>query len=140
MAKTNVKSFDPSEKPAKNGWLLTLIFSLLSVFFVMPILVVLWNSFKVKSSINLTPFQLPNDKTFVGFENYIRGMQQINFFAAFVNTLTITVLSVIVIILCTSMCGWYIARVNSNGCKLEVPERESSSAACLHWNLTLHFS
>jgi raffinose/stachyose/melibiose transport system permease protein len=115
MAKTNVKSFDPSEKPAKNGWLLTLIFSLLSVFFVMPILVVLWNSFKVKSSINLTPFQLPNAKTFVGFENYIRGMQQINFFAAFVNTLTITVLSVIVIILCTSMCGWYIARVNSKG-------------------------
>lgn len=117
MAKNKKKniSFEPQDKPVKHGWVWTLGFGILAVLFVMPILVVVWNSFKEKSAINLTPFQLPTKATFVGLENYVRGTSQINFVAAFENTLMITVLSVILIIVCTSMCGWYIARVNSKG-------------------------
>ena len=99
----------------KHGWILTLIFSVLAVIFVSPIFIVLMNSFKQKSFINLQPFSLPKGETFVKFENYTRGLEQTGFFDAFKNSLIITVLSVALIILCTSMCAWYIARVNSKG-------------------------
>ncbi len=97
----------------KHGWLLTVIFSLVSIVFISPIFIVLMNSFKQKSFINLQPFSLPQSETFVKLENYARGIEQIGFFDAFKNSLIITVLSVAAIILCTSMCAWYIARVNS---------------------------
>lgn len=99
----------------KHGWLLTLIFAVLSVVFISPIFIVLMNSFKQKSFINLQPFSFPTGETFVKAENYARGLEQTGFFDAFKNSLIITVLSVALIILCTSMCAWYIARVNSKG-------------------------
>ena len=95
----------------KHGWLLTVIFSLVSIVFISPIFIVLMNSFKQKSFINLQPFSLPQSETFVKLENYARGIEQIGFFDAFKNSLIITVLSVAAII----MCAWYIARVNSKG-------------------------
>ena len=116
--KAKTQFYDPADKPVKHGWILTLIFSVIAVFFVSPIFIVLMNSFKQKSYINLMPFALPTSETFVGFENYIRGMSQIDYFAAFRNSLIITVGSVAVIIICTSMCGWYIARVNSKFTKI----------------------
>lgn len=103
------------EKPVRHGWLLTLIFSIIAIVFVSPIFIVLMNSFKQKSFINLQPFSLPKGDTFVQLENYARGIEQTGFFDAFKNSLIITVLSVAAIILCTSMCAWYIARVNSKG-------------------------
>ncbi len=106
------------EKPVRHGWLLTLIFSLLTIVFVSPIFIVLMNSFKQKSFINLQPFSLPKGETFVKFENYARGIEQTGFFDAFLNSLVITVLSVAAIILCTSMCAWYIARVQNKGTSL----------------------
>lgn len=108
------EQFGDTDK-VKYGWLLTIIFSILAIIFVSPIFIVLMNSFKQKSYINLQPFSLPQNDTFVKMENYIRGIEQTNFFDAFKNSLIITVLSVIAIILCTSMCAWYIARVNSKG-------------------------
>ena len=51
-------------------------------------------------------------KAFVGLTNYAEGIRKINFFNAFGTSLFITVCSVAVIILCTSMCAWYIIRVN----------------------------
>ena len=89
--------------------------SIFSVVFISPIFIVLMNSFKQKSFINLQPFSLPTGETFVKLENYARGLEQTGFFDAFKNSLIITVLSVALIILCTSMCAWYIARVNSKG-------------------------
>ncbi len=102
-----------NKKPVKNGWLYTTVFTLLSVLYIMPIIVVLINSFKRKTYINREPFSLPNEKTFEGLKNYISGIEKIDFFAAFENSLFITVFSVAVIILCTSMCAWYISRVKN---------------------------
>ena len=99
----------------KHGWVLTVIFSIISIIFISPIFIVLMNSFKQKSFINLQPFSFPQNETFVKLENYARGIEQIGFFDAFKNSLIITILSVAAIILCTSMCAWYIARVNSKG-------------------------
>ena len=53
------------------------------------------------------------DKMFVGLENYVNGLTKTGFFQAFGWTLFITVFSVAVILLCTSMCAWYINRVTN---------------------------
>lgn len=116
-----------SVRKAKHGWILTLFFSILSVIYVLPILIVIMNSFKLKAYINRYPFQLGANpvsqgwdrfvaglqRSFVGLDNYMEGIKKIDFFRAFGYSLFITICSVAVIILCTSMCAWYITRVNS---------------------------
>ncbi len=93
--------------------ILSVFFAILSVVYICPILIVIINSFKKKAYINRYPFKLATDKMYVGWENYIEGIQKINFFKAFGNTLFITIASVAIIILCTSMCAWYITRVKN---------------------------
>ena len=100
-------------RKAKHGWILTTIFSIISVIYVLPIFIVLINSFKRKAFISREPFKLPTEKTWVALENYVRGIEKIKLIDAFWNSLFITVCSVIVILVCTSMCAWYIGRVKS---------------------------
>ena len=100
--------------PQKKGsWILTLVFSVISIAYIYPLLLVLINSFKKKAFISRMPFALPNAKTFVGWENYTNGLTKISFFDSFLNSLIITILSVILILLCTSMCAWFICRVRT---------------------------
>ena len=100
-------------RKAKHGWIFTLVFTLISIAYVFPIALVVINSFKKKAYISKKPFAIPTDKMFVGIENYIKGIQRTGFIDAFFTSLFITVLSVGVIILCTSMCAWYISRVKN---------------------------
>ena len=101
-----------NDKP-KHGWIYTLIFSIVSIVYISPILMIFMNSFKKKAYINRMPFSLPNEKTFVGLENYVEGLRKTGFFSAFGYSLFITITSVVVILLCTSMCAWYISRVHT---------------------------
>ena len=98
---------------AKHGWVLTVFFSILAVLWLYPIFLVAMNSLKKKGFITRYPFALPDHRSFFGIENFIKGVQKTNFFAAMGNSVIITVGSVAVIILCTSMCAWYITRVKS---------------------------
>jgi raffinose/stachyose/melibiose transport system permease protein len=86
----------------------------------MPIVVVAINSFKSTTVITTSPFVLPNKNTFVGLRNYIEGITSGNypFYKAIINSVIITVLSTGSILLCTSMCAWYIVRVNSKISKI----------------------
>lgn len=90
-------------------WLL----SILAVLFLVPIVLVLINSFKSRLYISSEPFALPNSQTFAGFENYINGLNSSGFFAAFLRSVFITVFSVAAIVLCTSMTAWFIVRVKN---------------------------
>lgn len=101
----------------KHPKLWTVFFSLLSIIYVFPIVLVFINSFKKKAYISRKPFSIPSGKQFVGLENYINGINKTNFIEAFGWTLFITVLSVIVIILCCSMCAWYVMRVKNSRTK-----------------------
>ena len=87
----------------------------LTVLFILPILIVLMNSFKSRLYVSTAPFALPKGDMFVGFENYIRGVTTSGFFIAFLRSVWITVIGVMLIILCTSMSAWYIVRVKSKG-------------------------
>ena len=94
-------------------WVKFIILVILSCVFIAPILLVLMNSFKGKLFVSNEPFAFPNAESFVGLDNYINGIEKIDFFTAFFNSLIITVCSVILIILATSMCAWYITRVKT---------------------------
>ena len=100
-------------KKVKHGTLLTVIFTLLSLLYLYPIILVFINSFKKKAYISKAPFEIPTGKMYVGLENYIRGIKQTGLIQAFGWSLFITILSVAVIILCCSMCAWYITRVHN---------------------------
>lgn len=93
------------------SWLGTGIFTILSLFYILPIFIVLFNSFKKKAFINLEPFKLPTEKNFVGWDNYEAAINQYGLLDAVGWTVFITVGSVLVILVCTSMCAWYITRV-----------------------------
>ena len=60
-----------------------------------------------------SPFALPDERSFFGMTNFVKGIEKTNFFAAFGNSVIITVGSVAVIIFCTSMCAWFITRVHN---------------------------
>ena len=117
MAKSKTSSFH-AEKRANN--ILTAFFVLLSIAYLYPIFVVLVNSFKSNAAINTDTFALPNAGTFMGFQNYIKGMTFGNypFYRSVEYSVVITVLSVALILLCTSMAAWYISRVGSTICKI----------------------
>ncbi|MEE1019512.1 MAG: carbohydrate ABC transporter permease [Acutalibacteraceae bacterium] len=93
--------------------IVAVILSVLAVLFMVPMVLVLINSFKSKLYISAEPFAFPNSETFVGFENYINGLTSSGFFAAFGRSLFITVASVLLIVLCTSMTSWYIIRIKN---------------------------
>mgnify|MGYP002553164728 FL=1 len=86
---------------------------ILSVLFLVPIIIVVINSFKSRIYISSQPLKLPNAETFVALENYINGVTSSDFFSAFLRSLFITVVSVILIVLFASMAAWYIVRSNS---------------------------
>jgi ABC-type sugar transport system, permease component len=90
---------------------LSVFIGICAVMFIMPIFIILMNSFKSKLYISDVPFQFPTSETFVRLENYISGIARTGFIRAFGWTTFITVGSVAVILIGTSMTAWYITRV-----------------------------
>lgn len=101
------------KQKAPQSALETLLLVLLSALTLVPLFLVVQNSFKSRFYISGDPFALPNKETFVALENYISGLSAGGFFAAFGRSLLITVVSVGLIVLCTSMAAWYLMRVRT---------------------------
>ena len=95
--------------------ILTFTFTVIAIFYVLPIMLVLINSMKSNSYVNMETFALPNANSFVGLGNYKTGMTFGNypFLKSALYSLFITVTSSVLILICTSMAAWYIARVGS---------------------------
>lgn len=106
------------KRKAKGGWFATILFTLVSILYVSPVFIVLLNSFKKKTFISREPFMLPNEKSFIGLENYMTAIEKYGFLKAVGCTLFLTVGSVIVILVCTSMFAWFITRVNNKVSKM----------------------
>ena len=99
---------------------LTVAFAVICIIYVLPILIVLINSFKSNAAVNTETFALPNEDTFMGLQNYIKGMTFGNypFYRSVEYSLMITLLSSALILICTSMAAWYISRVDSLICRV----------------------
>ena len=102
-----------AEKRRKGA--LTMVFAVIAIVYVLPIVLVLINSLKANSFVNMNPFALPNADSFVGTKNYVKGVTFGNypFFKSVGFSLFITLVSSMLILVCTSMAAWYIARVSS---------------------------
>lgn len=103
------------EKRSVGSIIVTCLFVVICIIYVMPIIEVAINSFKANAYVNTETFALPNEKSFVGWANYAKGMTFGNypFLKSVFFSLYITIFSTALILLCTSMSAWYIARVNS---------------------------
>ena len=101
------------KKKAIYGLYFVILF-LLAILFLYPVFIVFINSFKLKFSISASPFSLPTNETFTGFENYITGINTTDFLTSFFWSLFITVFSVAVIVVFTSMTAWYITRYKTS--------------------------
>lgn len=101
------------KQKASQSALETLLLVLLAALTLVPLFLVVQNSFKSRFYISGDPFALPNKETFVALKNYISGLSAGGFFAAFGRSLLITVVSVGLIVLCTSMAAWYLMRVRT---------------------------
>lgn len=96
----------------------TVLLIVLAVVFLIPIFLVLLNSFKSRIYISSAPFSFPTSETFAGFENYINGLTTSGFFVSFLRSLFITIASVALIILCTAMTSWFLVRVKNKVTKV----------------------
>ena len=91
----------------------TIILSIISIIWIYPIVMILFNSLKVESAITTSGvFQFPTSETWNGIQNSIASVTQMDFLKSFWYSLVISVMSVVLILLCCSMCAWYIVRVN----------------------------
>lgn len=97
----------------KKNPLATIILSIISVLWMYPIILILFNSLKKESAITTSGvFSLPNKETWNGLSNFVASVTQMDFLKSFWYSLVISVMSVVLILLCCSMCAWYIVRVN----------------------------
>lgn len=90
-------------------WLWPLLLVLAAIF-LLPVALVVLNSFKSRLYISAAPFALPEGDTFVGWENYLTGLRSAGFAAAFGRSVFITVGSVLLLVVGCSMTAWYLAR------------------------------
>ena len=99
--------------------ILSIVLAVICIIYVMPIFMVVLNSFKLNTYVKTDTFALPNKESFAGWANYIKGMTFGNypFWKSAFYSLFITVVSSALILLCTSMAAWYIARVDSKLCR-----------------------
>lgn len=96
---------------------LSLLFLVLACIYAIPLLTIFYNAFKTKDGIVGAFFALPTRDTFAGIKNFAVGISQIDIFKSAGYSILITLLSVFLILLCTSMCAWYIHRVKSKFCR-----------------------
>ena len=100
--------------------LLSVFFAIVCILYVLPVVMVAINSFKLNTFVKTDTFALPNEDSYAGLANFVKGMTFGNypFFKSALYSLVITLLSTALIVICTSMAAWYIARVNSRFCRV----------------------
>ena len=100
--------------------ILSIVLAVICIIWVLPVLAVVINSFKVNTFVKTATFALPLGEMWAGFTNFVTGITlgNYNFWQAAFYSLFITVVSTALILLFCSMAAWYIARVNSLFCRI----------------------
>ena len=99
--------------------ILSVVLAFICILDILPVLAVVVNSFKLNTYVKTETFALPTAESFAGWANYIKGVTFGNypFWKSAFYSLFITLVSTALILLCTSMAAWYIARVDSKLCR-----------------------
>ena len=98
---------------------MSIVLTVICIIYVLPVLMVVINSFKYNTFVKTDTFALPLGEMWAGFKNFVKGMTFGNypFWQSAFYSLLITVASTALILLFTSMAAWYIARVDSKFCR-----------------------
>src|SRR5690625_4196111 len=86
-----------------------LLLLLMGLIFLSPIYIMLVNSFKNRQELYENVLALPED---FSFQYYLGAIERMNFLTAFKNSLMITIISVIFIVILSSMTAWMLARTD----------------------------
>ena len=99
--------------------ILSVVLAFICVLYVLPVLSVAVNSFKLNTYVKTETFALPTAESFAGWANYVKGVTfgNYSFWKSAFYSFFITIVSTALILLCTSMAAWYIARVDSRLCR-----------------------
>ena len=90
----------------------TVVLSIAAVLYMYPIIMILFNSLKKETAITTAgAFELPTTESFAKLENYVNAITSKGFLQSLGYSLFITVTSVGAILICCSMCAWFITRV-----------------------------
>ena len=100
--------------------ILSVVLAVICVIYVLPMVTVVLNSFKLNTFVKTDTFALPTGESFAGWSNFIKGMTFGNypFWKSVFYSFFITIVSTGLILLCTSMAAWYIPRVDSLVCRI----------------------
>ena len=99
-----------TKKSIKNA-IYTILLIVASVGWVYPVIMIFLNSLKQETAISTdSAFTLPTADTFAGIENYINAVTSKGFLTSLGYSVLITITSVAAIIICCSMCAWFITR------------------------------
>ena len=100
--------------------ILSVVLAVICVIYVLPMVTVVLNSFKLNTFVKTDTFALPTGESFAGWSNFIKGMTFGNypFWKSVSYSFFITIVSTGLILLCASMAAWYIARVDSLVCRI----------------------
>ena len=120
MSQTKNKRLESLQAEKRRKTILSVVLAVICIIYVLPVLSVVINSFKLNTYVKTDTFALPFGEMWAGFDNFIKGMTFGNY--PFVNSVLysffITIVSTALILVFTSMAAWYIARVNSLICKI----------------------
>ena len=99
--------------------ILSVVLAFICILYILPVLAVVVNSFNLNTYVTTETFARPTAESFAGWANYIKGVTFGNypFWKSAFYSLFITLVSTALILLCTSMAAWYIARVDSKLCR-----------------------
>ena len=97
----------------------TIVLAVICLIWILPVAAVAVNAFKLNTFVKTETFALPDARSSAGFANFEKGMTFGNypFLKSALYSGAITLLSTGMILLFTSMAAWYIARVDSKGCR-----------------------
>ncbi|MEK3981349.1 carbohydrate ABC transporter permease [Psychrobacillus sp. FSL K6-2836] len=92
-----------------------LLLLIAALFFLSPIYIIIVNSFKDRQELYENVLALPKE---FSFQYYIEAMEKMNFLNALANSLYITILSVLIIVVLSSMTAWMLARTDNKLSKI----------------------
>ncbi|MCZ8539743.1 ABC transporter permease subunit [Psychrobacillus psychrodurans] len=97
------------------NFLKELLLLITALFFLSPIYIIIVNSFKNRQELYENVLALPKE---FSFQYYIEAMEKMNFLNALANSLYITILSVLIIVVLSSMTAWMLARTDNKLSKI----------------------
>jgi len=99
----------PKEFSLKS-FLLNIVVVVLCLCWLFPIYIILVNSFKSRSELYENVLSFPSE---FSFQYYAKAMDKMSFLRAFGNSLIVTVVSILIIVVLASMTAWMLVRSNN---------------------------